>query len=63
MPKNYKIPCTWQMYGYVQVQADSFEDAVSKVQDDSTPLPEDASYVQGSFEVDEAGYMEETEGR
>jgi len=59
--KTYKVPVVWQMYGYVQVQADSFEDAICKVSDDSTPLPEDASYVQGSFEVDEAGYMEELE--
>jgi hypothetical protein len=57
--KTYKIPVVWQMHGYVEVEADSMSEAINKSYD--APLPEDGSYIEGSFEVDEAGRMEEVE--
>ena len=56
----YKIPCSWQMYGYAYVEADNLSDAIDKVEDadlfkksgESTPLPQNSSYVEASFEVD-----------
>lgn len=50
--KTYKIPVVWQMYGYVEVEAESLDEAIQKAQD--APLP-DGSYVEGSFEVDGDG--------
>jgi hypothetical protein len=54
--KTYKIPVIWQMYGYVTVEADSLTEAISEA--NCAPLPEDASYVENSFEVDEVGIDE-----
>ena len=48
--KEYTIPCSWQMYGYMKVEADSLKDAIKKA--DDMPLP-DGDYVTDSFEVDE----------
>lgn len=47
--KEYTIPCSWQMYGYTKVEADSLEEAIKKA--DDLPLPE-GDYVTDSFEVD-----------
>ena len=54
--KTFKIPVVWQMMGTVEVQAESLDEAVKKVLDDSTPLPDDGDYIEGSFEVDESVY-------
>jgi hypothetical protein len=48
---EYTIPCSWQMYGHLKIQADSLEDAIEIAESDSTNLP-DGSYVEASFEVD-----------
>jgi hypothetical protein len=52
--KTYKIGVVWQMYGSVEVEANSLEEAVKKV-DDGVPLPENGEYIEGSFEVDVEG--------
>ena len=57
--KTYKIPVVWQMHGYVEVEADSMSEAVNKAYD--APLPEDGSYIEGSFEVDESAIVDEVE--
>lgn len=57
--KTYKIPMVWQMYGYVEIEADSLDEAIQQAQD--APLPENGSYVEGSFDVDGDGYMGVTE--
>lgn len=53
--KTYKVPVVWQMYGYVEVEADSLAEAIHEA--DAAPLPEDGSYVEGSFEVDHDGFF------
>ena len=55
--KTYKIGVVWQMYGYVEVEANSLEEAVKEVDDGSgdMPLPMDGEYIEGSFEVDVEG--------
>jgi len=55
--KTYKIPAVWQMYGYVNVVAESMAEAVLIAE--NGPLPTDASYVEGSFEVDHDAVDEE----
>jgi hypothetical protein len=57
--KTYKIPVVWQMYGYVEVEADSMVEATLVAMD--APLPDDGSYIEGSFEVDEAAIVDEVE--
>ena len=49
--KEYKIPCSWEMYGYMMVEAESLEEAVRKAEED-LPLPK-GKYVDGSFVIDE----------
>ena len=55
--KTYKVPVVYQMFGYVEMEADSIDNAVKKVHNniDSIPLPNDADYVEGSFEIDYEG--------
>ena len=53
--KSYLVPVVYQMYGYVTIDANSIEDAIKKVEDSDVPLPQDANYVEGSFEVDREG--------
>ena len=50
--KKYIVPCSWQMYGSLFVEAESWDEAVEIAEDDGTSLPTNASYVEASFEVD-----------
>lgn len=68
--KIYKIPCGWEVYGYVEVSAESLGEAIKKVEtDDYFPLPNRTifgkikgdeahmarfSYVEGTFEIDDS---------
>lgn len=47
----YRVPCSWESYGIMYVEADSAEEAKDKAINEE-PLP-DAEYVDGSFVVDE----------
>jgi hypothetical protein len=59
--KTYKVPVVYTMYGYVEVEAESMDQAVDKVQNGGSdmPLPSNADYVEGSFEVDHDGIVDE----
>ena len=57
--KPYKIGVVWQMYGYVEVEADSKAEAIRKAED--APLPDNGEYIEGSFEVDGTGWYTQTE--
>ena len=46
---KYRIPATWQMYGWFEVEAENLQDAVDQIED--LPLPK-GSYVDDSFEID-----------
>ena len=54
MSKKYQVPCSWQMHGYVEVEADTWQEAGDKVSH-SVALQQNArSYaeeVDYSFEV------------
>ena len=45
------------MFGYVEMSANSIDEAVKKVENGhgDVPLPADADYVEGSFEIDYEG--------
>ena len=55
--KTYKVPVVYTMYGYVEVEAESPDEAVKEVEDGGgdMPLPMDGEYIEGSFEVDVEG--------
>lgn len=46
-----KLPVVWEMMGFVEVEAASVEEAVIAFNEDAHGLPEDASYVEGSFRL------------
>jgi hypothetical protein len=48
----YKVPCFWQVGGYHEVQADTAEEAGDWCNAPDSLLPEQSSYVEGSFEVE-----------
>ena len=47
---QFKIGVVWQMYGKLVIDADSFEEALDKAQNE--PLPE-GTYLDDSFEVEQ----------
>ena len=53
--KKWKIPVTWEVCGYVYVDADTLEEAMETARDDEgvIPLPEDNDYVDGSWRLSE----------
>ncbi len=53
MSKIYRLPVYWQMSGFVEVKADDITDAVA-IAKENARLPQDARYVEDSFEVDYA---------
>lgn len=60
--KTWKIPVSWEMCGYVHIDAPTLAEAMEKVRvdNDDIPLPDDAAYVDGSFCL---SYEEEAEIR
>lgn len=50
---KYKMPVTWEMCGYVEVEADSIEEAVKTFNEtsDDISLPNDGEYVDSSFRL------------
>ncbi len=57
--KTYKVPISYEMYGYVEVEASSIEEAIEKAWDDDYDLPEDSHYVDDSWRVEEEIFREE----
>lgn len=53
--KTYKIPCVWEVYGYMNIDASSIREAIKIAEDESTKLPTESSYIEGSFWVDYDG--------
>ena len=49
--KTYKIPCSWEVYGQAEVDADSLQDAINIVDSDEFPLPQ-GDYVDASLRID-----------
>ena len=48
----FKIPCSWQMYGSLEIEADELDGAVELAYSTEYSLPDNGSYVEASFEVD-----------
>ena len=56
--KVYRIPCEWKQYGYLDIEAESLGEAVDIANHPEQPLPQDSSYVEGSFIVCEEDLAE-----
>ena len=51
--KTYKVPVAWQMYGYITVQANDKKHAFEIADSDmAIGLPDNGTYVEGSWEAD-----------
>ncbi len=50
--KIYQIPCSWEMYAHVNVEATSLEEAIERAESDDFPLPDHGGYIDGSWRID-----------
>ena len=50
---TFKIPCSWEMYGTLRVEAKTLKEAIekAKMEEDIFNLPE-GNYIDGSFKLD-----------
>jgi hypothetical protein len=51
--KTFKIPVIWEMGGYINIEAETLDEAIKKFDEewDKYPLPEDTEfYIDGSFQ-------------
>ena len=56
--KTYTIDCSWQMYGHIDVEANSLTEANSKVENETKLSNINAEYVSGSFQIDSSTFEE-----
>ena len=50
-PRLYKVPCSWEVYGITEVEAESWDEAIITAEE--SPLPLESSYIEDSFRIDE----------
>lgn len=52
--KTWKIPVFWTMMGTVKVEANTLAEAIEIAKDDDgvIPIPDDGTFLDGSWEVD-----------
>jgi hypothetical protein len=61
----FRVPVTWEVYGLLEVEAETLEEAVEMVKRDEDQngepfdLPTDSDYVEGSFRLSEGYSVEE----
>lgn len=48
--KTYKIPCVWQMVGWMDVEAESLEEAIDYAKNEAG-LPDDGYYLENSKRI------------
>lgn len=56
MKKTFRLPVTWEVCGWINVEAESLEDAVKDFKENSEDyeLPtDDCEYVESSFKLSE----------
>lgn len=47
--RTFRIPVTFEMYGTLDIEAASLEEAIEIAEDDESPLPDEKYYVDASF--------------
>jgi len=58
MSKTYTIDCSWEMYGHVDVKANSLDEAIAKVENETKLSDINSDYVSESFQIDDSVYTE-----
>lgn len=48
---KFKLPVTWEVCGFVEVEAENLESAISSFDPTDHELPEPSEYVDGSFRL------------
>lgn len=51
----YTIPMTWEVFGTIEVEADSLEEAIIKADLPETEMPSNGDYIEDSLRVDHEG--------
>ena len=51
MSKTYTINCSWEMYGHVEIRANSLDEAIEKVENETKLSDINAEYVSESFQI------------
>ena len=59
MSKTYTIDCSWEMYGHVDVEANSLEEAITKVENETKLSDINAEYVSESFQAVSYDFIED----
>ena len=56
---KYRVPVYWTVSGYIDVEAETEEDAIGYVQDnlDELELPDVEEYLEDSFEIGDYAYL------
>ena len=61
---KFTVDCSWQMYGHVEIEADSVEEAIKIAESESTKLSDITSdYVSESFQVDYDTTLDQVEDK
>ena len=52
--RKFRIGCVWQLYGHIEVEAETEEEAKEKASliAETCPLPDDGEYLEDSFVID-----------
>ena len=58
--KVWKIPVTWEVYGIVEIEAESLDEAIKIFDEteDEISLPLDSEYIDGSFKREDYEIIE-----
>ena len=48
----YRVPCFWQVGGYLEIEAEDEVEASELAHDAEQSLPDETFYVEGSFDVE-----------
>ena len=51
----YTIPMTWEIFGTIEIEADSLEEAIIKADLPETEMPSNGDYIEDSLRVDHEG--------
>ena len=51
--KKWKIPVSWEMCGFVTMEANTLEEALEMAWDDSVDIPDEGDYIDASWRVDD----------
>ena len=50
--KFFTIPCSWEMYGKLEIEAESLEEAILIAESPETGMPNTSTYIDDSFQID-----------